>query len=111
MSTKVKILYSGFYDYPLAFVIRNRDQQLLFFREFDDELDQYPDKYGVFVLPDIPDDEIEQSWQTLPSLAKQYLGDMSIREIEFDATRTQEVDTVSIENFLERDLPERSGLN
>lgn len=106
MGAKARILYSGFYDYPLAFVIRNRNQQILFYREFDDALDEYPDRYKVFILPDISDEEISRSWQTLPDLATQYLGDLSIREIEFDSTRTKEVDTNSMDHFLERSLSE-----
>jgi hypothetical protein len=104
MGTKREILYSGFYDFPLAFVIRNRDRQLLFYREFDDALDEYPDKYRVFILPDMSDDEIRDSWETLRDLATQYLGDLSISEIEFDSTRTKEVDTSSIDDFLQRSL-------
>ena len=47
-----KILYSGFYDTPLAFVTSQENTQYVFWRGFfDEQIDDYPTHYQVFVLP------------------------------------------------------------
>jgi hypothetical protein len=72
--TQAKITYSGFHDVPLAFVVWHEGSQYLFWRVFDDVLDDYPDTYKVFSLPGLPADEIEKSWQHIEKLATTYLG-------------------------------------
>lgn len=70
-----KILYSCFYDAPLAFVTSQEDTQYLFWRGFfDEQLDAYPNEYQVFVLPDLSEEQINESWISLPEKAIAYVG-------------------------------------
>ena len=85
--TEVKIIYSGFYDAPLAFVAGYKGTQYLFWRVFDDELDDYPQEYEVFVLPDLSEAEVKESWAYLPKKAKTYLGKIVMSKIVFDPTK------------------------
>jgi hypothetical protein len=96
--TETRISYSGFYDAPLAFVACHNDKQYLFWRVFDDTLDEYPDEYEVFVLPDLSEREIGESWSTLPEKAKAYVGKLNLNQIIFDPTRRRSIQT----NILER---------
>jgi hypothetical protein len=89
--TETRINYSGFYDSPLAFVASYNDKQCLFWRVFDDALDKYPDEYEVFVLPDLSEREIGESWSTLPEKAKAYIGKINLNRINFDATSRRSI--------------------
>lgn len=99
--TKAKIIYSGFYDTPLAFVVWHGDMQLLFWRVFDDVIDDFPDEYKVFVLPNVPEEIIKSSWQHLDMLATRFLGVVPIRKIEFDPSKREEIDTSVINDLTE----------
>ena len=99
--TRAKILYSGFYDAPLAFVVRHRDAQFLFWRVFDEEADEYPDTYRVLTLPDLSDEEISESWQTLEGRASGYIGEAAVRDVKFDQSMRKEIDTSVIDALLD----------
>ena len=88
----VKIIYSGFYDVPLAFTFSYRSSKYLFLREFDDELDDYTATYKVYSLPDLSDAEIEKSWQRIDELATRYLGEVAVNDVIFDSSKRREID-------------------
>ena len=89
-----KILYSGFYDAPLAFVTSQENMQYLFWRGFfDEQLDDYPNEYQVFVLPNLSEELINESWISLPEKAIAYVGKVSMDRVVFDPTRREFIDT------------------
>jgi hypothetical protein len=91
MGSQVKIVYNGFWDRPLAFVVRHRGIQLYFRREFDERADGYQDAYKIFVLPNLSDNEINASWGTLYQKATRYLGQMPVKEVVFDPSSRESV--------------------
>lgn len=97
MPDKAGIIYSGFYDVPLAFVVRHGGRQYLFWREFDDALDAYPDAYRVFSLPGLSDEAIKSSWLRIGSLATAFLGEVPVAEVKFDPTRRKEIESGVLE--------------
>jgi len=97
MTERASILYSGFYDRPLAFVVSYGGIQYLFWRVFDDILDDYPDTYKVFVLPDLTMDEIARSWKNLPDRSVRYLGELPVSQIEFDPSYRKDIATKALE--------------
>lgn len=97
--TETKIVYSGYYDAPLAFVVSHKDTQYLFWRVFDDALDDYPDEYEVFVLPDLSEEEIRESWSSLPEKAEAYVGKIHLNQLIFDPTKRQSIQTVTLERL------------
>ena len=89
-----KILYSGFYDAPLAFVTSLENTQYLFWRGFfDEQLDDYPNEYKVFVLPNLSEEQINESWNSLPEKAIGYICKVSMSRVAFDPTRRESIDT------------------
>ena len=72
-----RIVYSGFYDVPLAFVVAYQDLRLLFWRVFDDEIDDYPETYELYVVPGTLDYAQRDTWQSLPQLATRHPGEDS----------------------------------
>ncbi|HEV2912189.1 MAG TPA: hypothetical protein VGX92_02635 [Pyrinomonadaceae bacterium] len=99
--TKMNIIYSGFYDAPLAFVVNHEDTQYLFWRGFFDEvLDDYPHEYEVFVLPNLPENEIKESWSCLPDKAVAHVGKIHMNQVGFDPTKRQSITTDVFEKVL-----------
>ena len=103
MSKQASIVYSGFWDFPLAFVVRDERKLFLFLREFDETLDDYQDEYRVFLLPDIPEHEVRRHWANIETLAARYLGKVSVREVKFDKSHREKIDTDVLQRF-ENDL-------
>ena len=99
MSKQARIVYSGFWDVPLAFVVWHEGKQFLFLREFDEIIDDYPDEYRVFLLPDIPEHEIKRHWATIENLATKYLGVVPIKDVNFDQSMREKIDTDVLQRF------------
>ena len=97
MGSQVKIAYSGFWDRPLALVVRHRGIQLYFRREFDERADDYQDTYKIFILPNLSDNEINASWGTLYQKTTRYLGQMAVREVVFDPSFRESVSTDTLD--------------
>jgi hypothetical protein len=97
--TETRIIYNGFYDAPLAFVASHNDKQYLFWRVFDNALDEFPDEYEVFVLPNLSEREIGESWSTLPEKAKAHVGKINLNQITFDPTRRRSIQTDILEQL------------
>ena len=97
MPGKAEIIYSGFYDVPLAFAVWHSGRQYLFLRGFDDTLDDYPGAYRVFSLPGLTDEVIKSSWLRIESLATAFLGEVPVAEVQFDPTKRKGIETGVIE--------------
>jgi hypothetical protein len=97
MGSQVKIVYSGFWDRPLAFVVRHRGIQLYFRREFDEHADDYQDAYRIFVLPNLSDNEINASWGNLHQKTTRFLGQMPVKEVVFDPSFRESVSTDTLD--------------
>lgn len=96
---KAPIRYSGFYDVPLAFVVQHQGTYLLFRRDFDDDLDDYPDAYEVYALAGISDKMAEIPWTHLAEFTGERLGQVSVRDVQFDATKRREMDTAILDSL------------
>jgi hypothetical protein len=101
MGNTAAINYRGFYDVPRIFLVSHRGMQLLFDCKFDDSIDDYPDFYKVYLMPAQQDLELSGSWDRLPELAIEYLGDVQVSSVKFDRTLRKEIDTDVIRGLLE----------
>lgn len=86
----LKIVYSGFWDYPFEFVVEFEGDVYLFLRGgFDEELDDYPTKYEI-----IRDNSIDMT-----SMRKNFsykgtgkvVGRVDMRELRFDPSHRREI--------------------
>jgi hypothetical protein len=91
VSEMVPIRYLGFWDVPRNFLVRHDGELLLFDCPFSDELDDYPDVYSVYALPEMSREEIDADWPGLPAKANRKLGDVPIARVRFDATLRKEI--------------------
>jgi hypothetical protein len=99
MSNRVAIKYMGFWDVPRIFIARHRGQTFLFDCAFDEELDDYPDSFKVYLLPDIQDHELPRDWTTLPGKAVRYLGEVPLKRVLFDPTKRQSIDSTILDEI------------
>jgi hypothetical protein len=87
----VPILYREFYDFPRMFVATYRGETFLFDGSFDDELDDYPPRYSVFLLPTMDAAGLTASWARLRDLAIRSCGTIPTDAVTFDPTRRQSI--------------------
>lgn len=94
------IQYRDFYDVPRIFIASYDGTGYLFDCVFDDEIDDYANRYRVYQLPPIPDEDLEGSWEDLSERAERLLGSVPVAEVHFDPTKRQRINTTVIETLL-----------
>jgi hypothetical protein len=99
------IRYRDFYDVPRMFITVYEGTQYLFDCPFDDELDDYSDRYFVYQLPSLLEDDLGGSWERLPERAVCLLGTARVAEVEFDQTKRERINTTVIKALLARRDP------
>jgi len=92
-----KIEYRDFWDVPRLFIVRCNEKVYLFNSKFDDEIDDYPDFYRVYLFNE--SDVESKNWEEKISDETTYLGEILIRDIKFDATRRREIDGEILNRF------------
>lgn len=85
--TWLPIRYRGYWDVPRIFLVRHANNLYLFDCPFSEELDDYPDVFTVYLLPEIPDAATPNDWTTLPALALNVVGRVPVSAVQFDPTR------------------------
>jgi hypothetical protein len=86
------ITYRDFCDFPRMFVVEHEGQRYLFDGSYNDDLDEYPDDYDVFMLGEMHNEHLTGRWENLARHAVQHLGRVSTDEVKFDATRRNSID-------------------
>lgn len=85
MANWVPITYRGYWDVPRIVLARMGDQSFLLDCQFDDELDEYPDDYTVFLMPrDLDGRSLPEDWCRLRDLAVRRLGTVPVSRVTFD---------------------------
>lgn len=100
MSEKLPFIYRDFYDVPRMIVVHHRGLLILLESRFDVQADDYSASYKVFVLAGMSQDELEGSWEHLSLKATKFLGEVLVRDVEFDSTFRKEIDAGLIDRLL-----------
>lgn len=100
MSQRVPIQYRGFWDVPRIFLARYEGLTFLFDCAFDEKLDDYPETYKVFLLPELREDELPRDWTILPQRALHFLGNIPVSQVSFDPTKRQTIDSQLLDGLL-----------
>ncbi len=93
MDDMTPITYRDFWDVPRIFVARRRGAVFLFDCAFDEQTEDYPNFYRVYLLPDLRDENLTGSWDKLHLKAHRSLGEVPVSAVHFDATRRRAVDS------------------
>src|SRR5438045_3674642 len=88
----IPIRYRDFWDVPRIFLARQGNETYLFDCPFDEQLEDFPDAYKVYLMPEIPDEDLPVDWTPLYDRALRYLGEVPLGHVRFDATRRKFID-------------------
>jgi hypothetical protein len=81
------------------FFVRHQGQVLLFDCPFDEDTEDYPDDYRVYVMPEIGELDLSASWMQLPLKALRTLGVVAVADVAFDSTRRSAIDPAILDRF------------
>jgi len=93
MNQAVPIRYRDFWDVPRIFLASFGARTFLFDCCFDEETEDYPNSYKVYLVPRFTDEELSGSWDKLHERASQFLGEVPVDCVQFDPTRRQSIDS------------------
>jgi hypothetical protein len=97
------IRYRDFYDVPRIFITAYGGKQYLFDCAFDDELEDYSDRYRIYELPALREDELRGSWEQLSDRAVALLDSVPVDQVEFDQSKRKLINTSLLDDLLTRD--------
>ncbi|HEY2858847.1 MAG TPA: hypothetical protein VGJ21_10555 [Terracidiphilus sp.] len=92
--------YGGFYDVPRYLALRHRGKQFLLQSAFDDDLDEYPKDYSVYVVHESGDDSPLACSPELLKMPMTFVGRIPIGQVAFDSTKRKELDASILDRFV-----------
>ena len=92
------IKYFSFSDVPRTFAFEHAGKVYLLTSEFDDDLDEYPDDYEVFVVSGIGDLSVVSDWKSIEPLNKTRVGKIPVAAVHFDSSRRKFVDSAFLDS-------------
>jgi hypothetical protein len=101
MSVMVPFRYVEFYDVPRAIALRYKGKLLLLQSAFDAELDEYPDNYSVYLVPEEAEASLEESsWSFMERLNLARIGEVAVRDVKFDPTKRHALDASILDDLM-----------
>jgi hypothetical protein len=91
--TWAPIRYRDFWDVPRIFLVEYEGVHFLFDCAFDEETEDYPDTYTVYLVPSFAEAELSGSWHLLPQRASRVLQRVPVASVKFDPTMRKAIDT------------------
>jgi hypothetical protein len=95
MAEMTSFQYGGFYDVPRCIALRYRERLLLLQSYFDEDLDEYPSNYKVYVLPESVENPLRADSRLFPCI-----GEIQISAVVFDSTKREELDAHCLDGLL-----------
>jgi hypothetical protein len=93
--------FQGFYDVPRYITLTYREKMLLLRSEFDDDLDDYPDNYSVYVIPESFAASVRLgTWEFLSGKELAYAGEIPIVDVRFDSREFKELDESCLDRLI-----------
>lgn len=99
------LAYRDFWDQPRIFFVRVEGNLILFDCAFDEEIEDYPDDYLIYRMPEMTESEWEGSWAGIARRANEQLGVIPLSNVRFDDTRRKQIDSGVLQPFVERLKP------
>jgi hypothetical protein len=100
MNNRTSIRYRGLHDVPRIMLVDHKNKLFLLSCPFNEELDEYPDTYKVYLLPPLTDQELGGNWEELYLKATQYLGEVPVGDVQFDPSRRHGIDAAVLDTLL-----------
>ena len=97
------IKYFSFWDVPRTFAFEQTGTVYMLTSEFDDDLDDYPDDYEVFVVSGIGNLSVVTDWKSIEPLHKTRVGRVPVATVRFDESRRKFVDSSFLDSIVQSD--------
>ena len=92
--------YGGFSDVPRCLTLSYHGKRFLLHSAFDEDLDEYPTDYSVYVVPETGDNSPPVcSPEFLNKTPMSCIGQIPIDQVTFDSTRRKELDASILDRF------------
>jgi len=92
------IKYFSFWDVPRTFAFEQAGKVYLLTSEFDDDLDEYPNDYEVFVISGIGDLSVVSDWKSIEPLPKTRVGKIPVAAVHFDSSHRNFADSAFLDS-------------
>lgn len=97
----VSFQYVEFFDVPRTLTFRYKGKLLLLQSAFDQERDEYPDHYTVYLLPESAAVELASgSWKFLEKAPLETLGKIQVKDVQFDSSKRKKLDASILDKLL-----------
>src|ERR1700757_1205247 len=101
MAQMTSFVYGGFWDVPRCLTLRYRGKRFLLFSAFDEDQDEYPTDYSVYVVPESADDSRPVcSPEFLTNTPMVRMGQIPIDQVTFDPSKRKEIDASILDSFI-----------
>jgi len=101
MADMIPFRYGAFWDVPRSILVQYGGKVLYLQSPFNDDLDEYPDAYSVYVVPDaIGELVMIGDWTLLHQSPLSFVGQIQISAVTFDSTYRRSLDPSCLENLL-----------
>jgi len=92
--------YGWYWDVPRCIALRYKGKHFLLQSAFDEDLDDYPSDYSVYVVPEPADDSLPVcSPEFLGKTPMSCVGQIPIDQVTFDSTKRKELDASILNRF------------
>ena len=100
ISKMIPFRYIEFYDVPRGIVLRYRGKLLLLQSAFNEDLDDYPDTYSVYELPESVELAGCGSWHFLENKELDRIGEIPVKALRFDSTKRKTLEPSVLDDLL-----------
>jgi hypothetical protein len=98
----VPFRYAEFYDVPRLIVLRHKGKLLLLQSAFNDTLEEYPNVYSVYELPESTEAMLTpESWRFLEQTVLTLIGEIPVSAVRFDSTKRKTLDPSILDPLFE----------
>src|SRR5215468_840736 len=97
----VPFRYGEFYDVPRLIALLYRGKVLLLQSAFGEALDEYPEVYSVYELPESTAPLLDGSWRFLANTESTLLGEIPVKAVTFDSTKRKTLDPAVLNPLLD----------
>ena len=99
MAEMIPFRYAGFYDVPRFILLRHRGQAIYLQSAFDDNLDEYPEVYSAYRVPnDVAESVLAGGeWTLLDEASFKLIGEIQINTVVFDPTKRRTLNSACLD--------------
>jgi hypothetical protein len=100
-NTMTSFQYVDFYDYPRCIALNHRGKLVLLLSAFDDDRDEYPNEYTVYLLPPVVSAQLKAgSWKFLEEVPLNPIGQIPLERVKFDSTKRKKLDASILDDLI-----------